>query len=773
MAGSGRAVGRSMPRREDARLLTGRGCFVDDVTVPGALHAAFVRSEVAAGRITRLDVKAALALDGVVAVLTAADFSVCPGALLKGTADPGAFAVWPLAVDTVRFVGDPVAVVVASSRYVAEDGCELVELDIEPDAPVIGLHAALAGARLVHPELGTNIAARIPSTEGDAVDEAIASAHLVVTRTFSNARASVVPMEGRGIVASWSGGEARMRIWASTQSPHELKAFAARLIGCRDHQVHVMMGDVGGGFGQKMYPTRDEAAVILAARVLGRTVSWIEDRRENLVAACQARAEQSTITLATDAGGRFLALKVELVDDCGAYPLGTAGSSGTMAAVCGGGPYKVAYVSISSTSVYTNTVGKGAYRGPWAIETIAREQVIDHAARALGIDPVELRLRNLITNADLPYRLSSGLTVDAVTPRETLEQAASIIDVQAFREAQAQARSEGRYLGCGFSVLLEPSSVGAGMWATEHATVRLDSDGSVVVLMSTGSHGQSLETTVPQVVADALGCAVEDVTMVQGDTDATSWGPGTGGSRSALIASGAARRAAEDVQGRIKAIAGHLLEAAVEDLEVVGGTVSVRGVPSIGSSFRDIATTAYRNGGALPSGMTRDLEASARFSPSAPFTWSNACHACVCEVDPELWTVRLLRYVVSEDCGIMINPMVVAGQIAGGVAQGIGGALLEHSIYDDAGNPLATTFLDYLIPLADDVPKVEYGHIETPSNELGGYKGMAEGSAIAAPAAVANAIADALAPFRVEPTSFPLAPSTLFALQHNPRTLEK
>jgi carbon-monoxide dehydrogenase large subunit len=759
-APAARFVGQSVKRREDPRLLAGRGRYADDVTLPGQLHAAFLRSDVAAGRIVSIDTTAARALPGVRAVFTGADLNKVSGPLWTTTNGPPELGppLNPLAGDDVRFVGDPIALVVASSRYVAEDACELIQVDIEPATPVCTLEEAMAeGAPVVHPELGTNVFEE-PRPDDPELDAILGSAAHVVTRTFAMARVTNVPMEGRGLVASWDSHAGELRVWPSTQSPHEIKAFASRVLGIGESRVRVEFGDVGGGFGQKMFPTRDEAAVLLAAKLVGRPLKWIEDRRENLIAANQARHDIATLTMALDTEGHFLAATFHLLEGVGSYPAGGGiAAGGMLVAMMFTGPYRIPKVGFSSTTVLTNTCGKAPFRGPWAVETIAREQMVDEVARAIGMDPLELRRRNVIRQSDLPYSLPSGLVYDIVTPEETLEQAVSMVDWGALRASLGSAEAGGPHVGVGISLFVEPSAVGFGAWGTEAATVRIDVTGQVEVYMGCGSHGHSLETTIPQVVADHLGCAIEDVTLRQGGD--TPYGPGTGGSRSAVILGGAAQSASTTLREKVVAVAAHLLEAAPEDLEVAGSVVSVRGTPAKSLSFAELAATAYLNPPAMPPGMDAGLESSTRFSPPAPFTWSNACHVCVSEVDERTGVVAIRRYVVSEDCGVMINPMVVEGQIAGGVVQGIGGTLYEEMAYDASGNPLATTFLDYLVPTAGEVPDLEYGHVETPSASLGGYKGLGEGGAIASPAAVANSVNDALARVGARVDQFPMTPA--------------
>jgi carbon-monoxide dehydrogenase large subunit len=411
--------------------------------------------------------------------------------------------------------------------------------------------------------------------------------------------------------------------------------------------------------------------------------------------------------------------------------------------------------------VYTNTAGRSAYRGPWQFETLAREVLLDIAARDMGIDPVDLRRRNLLRQDDLPFRNPNGMTYDSISPLDTLEQAVAMLGYEAFRAEQAAAREQGRYLGVGLSTYVEPSTPGYGVYGTEAATIRIEPSGKVNVYVAGGSSGNSLETTVVQLTADALGVPIEDVATVQGDTAVTGFGAGVAGSRSGSMTAGAVRETATILRERIVAIVAAKLEASPDDIVLADGRASVRGTPSAGMSLADVAGLAYFTPQALPPGVPAGLEATARYAAETMTVWVNATHLCTCEVDVAIGQVRLLRYIVSEDCGPMINPNVVEGQIAGGVVQGIGGALLEELAHDDDGNPLATTFMDYLLPTATDVPTIEYGHIETPSPGPGGYKGVGEGGAIGAPPAVVNAVADALSPFGVRITDLPLSPGAL------------
>ena len=763
-----RFIGQSVKRKEDPRLLTGHGRYVDDVELPRMLHAAFLRSETAAGTITRIDTSAAEQMDGVVAVYTGARLNAECGpawhAMLGG--DTGMIPFRPLAEDDVRFVGDPVAIVVATSRYVAEDACELIEVDIAPRQAVVD-YATAAGITdsIVHAEKDSNAMVAVPFMPLVAdLDETFANAAHVVEETIVSHRYLAVPMEGRGIVAAWDRGNAEVEIVCSNQSVHETRNYFSRILGVDEAAVHVSVKDVGGGFGQKMFMGREETSVVLASKLLGRPVKWIEDRRENLIAASHSRNEKAKVRMALDADGVILAMTSEHFCDVGAYAVCPAGMDPTLLV----GPYKVPRLGFATTMAFTNTMGKGAYRGPWMFETTAREMMIDLAAHQIGMDPVELRRRNIIHQEDLPWTTVSGRTYNEVTPSETFDQALEMLDYPAFRREQEAARAEGRFLGVGISVYIEPSSMASSTLYTEGCTVRVEMSGKVTAFLGTTSHGQSVETTMAQVVADSLGVDIAAVTVVQADTNSTPYGPGTGGSRTAVIAGGAARAASLQVREKVVTIVAAAMEAAPEDLEVSDGVISVRGTPAKSMTMAEVAKLAYVDPAGLALAGDTGLEATVRFRPNHLPTWSNAAHICVVEIDSRTWVPKILRFIVSEDCGNMINPMVVEGQIYGGVVQGMGGVLLENFIYDDDGNPLTTTFMDYLLPTTTEVPDIEVGHIETPaSSNPGGYKGMGEGGAIGSHAAVANAVGDALAHLGVKVTSTPLGPREIYELvQH-------
>jgi carbon-monoxide dehydrogenase large subunit len=761
-----RYVGARVPRVEDARLLTGLGTFVDDIVLPGMLHACFVRSQYARALIRGIDTTAATAAPGVRFVFTAADLNpdmkeqwhTSIGAASPETPRP------PLADREVRFVGDPVALVVAESLAQALDAAELVDVEYEALTPVVDYTTAEHADELVHASHSSNVIAELGGRPAASLDKVFAAAAHVTRETIYQHATAPAPMECRGLIVDYARSTGEMTMHASTQAPHEVRLFCSRLLGIPEHRIRVVARDTGGGFGQKVLVQRDEMCLMLAAPKVGAPLKWVEDRRENLLAAGKSRQEHGDVRMAFASDGAIEAAYIDFVQDCGAYPSPWPLMAAAAVGVFFPGPYRVPHAGFSVKTIYTNTVGRAAYRGPWQYETLAREVLLDIAARQMQIDPVELRRRNLLRRDELPYGNPNGMTYDNISPLETLEQALGILDYDAFRAEQAEARTAGRFLGVGTSTYVEPSTPGYGSYATEAATIRIEPSGIVNVYIAGGSAGNSLETTVIQLAADALGVRIEDVNTIQGDTAVTGFGAGTAGSRSASMTAGAIRETATILRERICAIAAHRLEAAIDDVELAESRAHVRGTPSIGMSLAEIAALAYFEPHALPPDVPAGLEASARYTAAAPSIWVNASHVCTCEVDVETGGVTLLRYIVSEDCGPMINPSVVEGQIAGGVVQGIGGVLYEHLAYDDDGNPIATTLMDYLVPSAAEVPAIEYGHIETPSPGPGGYKGVGEGGAIGAPPAVVNAVADALAPFGVNVTRLPLSPSRIVAL---------
>ncbi|GLP79340.1 xanthine dehydrogenase family protein molybdopterin-binding subunit [Mycobacterium antarcticum] len=763
-----RYVGTRVPRVEDNRLLTGHGTFVDDVSRPGMVHACFVRSPFAHARINGIDATAALALAGIHAVFTAADLNAdvreawhaVAGKDITDTPRP------PLAAGEVKFVGDPVALVIADSRYLAEDAADLVAVDYEPLPAVADFRRATggteAGVAVVHDAYPDNVAGGMAGMPPD--EEVFSSAAYVVSENVYQQTYVPVPIETRGLVVEWTAPTGELTIWASTQTPHELRAFSARLLGIPAQHVRVIMRDTGGGFGQKVVPMREDMCILLAARKVPGPLKWIEDRRENLMSAGQSRHVDGTARMAFDDDGHFLAVDIDFVQDVGAYPTPYPVLTTAAIGMFFPGPYRVPKASFAYPTVFSNTVGLHAYRGPWQYETLAREVLIDIAARKMNMDPVELRRRNILRGDEMPYVNPNGMPYDHVAPADTFEQAVKILDHEGFRKEQAEALAQGRYLGLGFPAYIEPTAAATGHLATEGCTIRMESTGKINVYVNGGSSGNSIETTVVQLTADVLGANIEDVATIQGDTAVTPYGAGTQGSRSGPMTAGAVNEAGSILRERIVAMAAHRLGVTPEEVELANSQARLRADPETSVSFAELAYRAYYEPQQLPPGTSASLEATTRFTSSTMIHWANATHVCTCEVDVTTGHVTLTRYIVSEDVGAMINPNVVEGQIAGGTVQGIGGALLENLAYDDDGNPLSSTFVDYLLPTATEVPSIEYGHVEIPGPGIGGYKGVGEGGAIGSTPAVINAINDALAPLGVTVTQLPATPASIVGL---------
>ncbi len=730
------------------------------------LHACFVRSPYARARFAGIDASAAVALPGVRAVLTAADINgdvheSWYGQVGKDVPDTPRP---PLAETEARFAGDPIALVLAEDRYIAKDAAERVTVDYQPLPAVVEFADATRANACVHEGWERNIAGQMSGRRWEEVEPSFEDASFTLDETFHQQAYVASPLETRGIIAEWQPAAGELTVWASFQAPHDLRAFAARLLNVAENKVRVICRDTGGAFGQKVNAHREDICILLAARKVAGAIKYIEDRRENLMAS-SSRRENGRVRMAFADDGSILGATIDHVQDVGAYPIpwpvGVAAATGMLFP----GPYRVPSAAFSTTCVFTNTPGRTAYRGPWQFETVAREIALDIAARRMSMDPVELRRRNMLSSSDLPYANPHRMQYTDMTPLETFEMALELIGYEDFRAAQDSARSGGRLVGIGTASYVEPTASGMPHHGSEGATIRIEPSGAVTIYLAGGSAGNSLETTAVQLTADALGVGIDQVHTIQGDTALAPFGAGTAGSRSGSMVAGAIRETSALLRARIAAIAGYLLEASPDDIELAEGRASVRGTLSAGLPLAEIAYAAYFGHQDLPQEVELGLEASSRYRAEAFNVWANATHACTCEIDPATGLVTLDRYVVAEDCGPMINPTIVEGQIAGGTVQGIGGALLEELCWDEQGNPLTTTLADYLLPTSTDVPVIEFGHMEdSPGPGPGGYKGVGEGGAIAAPAAVANAVADALAPLEVVVTRLPLAPSEIFRL---------
>ncbi len=739
-----------------------------DLLFPGALHAAFVRSQLPHARVVEIDASAALGVDGVEAVLLPLDLPHVPLVdvlPIEGLLKTPQYALAPVA----RFAGEPVALVLGSSRYEAEDGAELVEVDYAPLPHVTGVDSGAApGAPLLFPELGTNVVYRGSRTLGDPA-AAFASAAHVVGAVFRGNRYVAAPLETRGCAATFEPATGELTFWSSTQSPHLLRRRLAMATAIGEARIRVITPDVGGAFGQKIPIHPEELAVALAARRVGRTVVWIEDRRENLIAAPHAKEQIIESELALDADGMFLGLRTRIVGDAGAYSYNNASAliEPYLSAVLMPGVYRLQHLHYEVLAVLTNKAPVAPYRGVgWTAGHCARELLIDDAARELGLDPAELRRQNMVRAHEFPYESCTGMIYDSGSFQESLDKGLATIGYEAFRVEQAAARREGRWLGIGVSPYAEPTGWGTegsaqASWVLvshDAARVTIEPSGEVSVAIGTPSQGQGHGTVVAQLVADMLGVGVDDVVLTANDTAATPISvPGTRASRTAVVLGGAVLKAADELRERVLAIAGQLLEADPADLEIGDGGVQLKDAPTRSVVLREIAEAAYFRPDVRKALPEPDLAVSAFHDPKA--TYANGCIVAIVEVDPSTGEVAVQRVVAVEDCGTMINPAIVEGQVRGAVAQGIGGALLERVVYDDGGQPQASSLMDYLLPSATDVPAIEVEHCISPSPFTpGGIKGMGESGLIATPAAVANAVADALAPFGIRIDTLPLTP---------------
>jgi len=764
---TGRYIGKRMARTEDTRLLSGRGVFVDDIGLPGMLQVAFVRSPLARGRIKSIDSAAARELPGVYAILTAQDLARYKVDMLSFFLAPPVVPVPVLAVDRVCHVGDPVVLVVAQDRYIAEDAAGLIVVEYDEEDPVVTLDDARSGP-LVHPQTDSNVAAATGNEEPDeALEALLEGAPHRVSIDLKHQRISQSPMETRGVVAA-PQGSGELTVYLSCQGPQLAARWFAQAFGMPQTAIRVISKDVGGSFGLKGQPWREEVAVVLAAMLLRRPLKWIEDRLENLTAANQAREQEMRLRAAFDNDGRLIASHADYGLNNGAYPQGADSNIAVMMFLWAA--HKLPKFDFHARGWFTNTIGLAAYRGPWALETLAREVLLDRAARRLGIDPIEIRRRNLITRADQPCTSAMGVELEDISPAECLDVLLEKLDVAAFRVEQAEARQQGRYLGIGFATYIEPTagSTGIAVLISESAHIRIEPTGRISAVVSTHSQGHGTQTTMAQVIAERLGVRFEDVTVHEDDSSRGGYGSGAYGSRQAVAGGGACIKAAELLVDKIKRIAAHLLNARPEDVFISDGMIHVVG-PSVGHgeqtcSLRDIADIAYGDPDRLPEGMAAGLEVQYRYRPP-PITFTSAANACIVEVDTDTGFVRIRRWVTSEDCGVMINPAVVEGQIAGGLAQAIGCVLLEEVSFDPRGNPTAVTYKDYLLPSISDVPVFEYHHsASAPSKAEGGFRGVGEGGCIIGPPTLVNAIADALAPFGELELELPLTPSKLLEL---------
>jgi carbon-monoxide dehydrogenase large subunit len=761
-----RLFGARVRRREDARLVTGRGRYVADATHPGLLHVAVHRSPHAHARIVRIDPADARRRSGVVHVLVPADVAalgrlplLVPHASLVAPACP---EILPQQI--VSYAGQPVALVVAESAAEAQDALESLRVEYEPLPAVASLEDALsADGPRVHP--AGNVASRFTQRVGDAAGE-LARAPVVLRERFHLHRGAGMAMETRAIAARWDGDLGQITVWSTTQAPQILRRLLARYLAMPEHAVRVVTQDIGGGFGPKAIVYAEDILVPFLTRTLGRPVRFVETRREHLLAVTQERDQWHDVEIGLTREGRILAVRDTFAHDCGAF-VSWGVIVPILTSVTVPGPYRVPSYEVTLTAVYTNRVPVTPVRGAGRPQAVfVMERMLDLAAERLGIDRVALRMRNLIQPDEFPYDV--GLTSRDNGPRrydsgnypECLRRVAEAVGAADFPAERERAGAAGRAIGLGVALFVEDTGLGP----YEGIRVRVDPLGRVFVFSGTSSQGQAHETTLAQVVADGLSVPIEQITVVPGDTAGIPYGVGTFASRVGVLASTSAAHAAAEVRKKALAVAADHLEAAPEDLMLEDGRITVRGTPGRSLALGDVAAiaTAPRPGYALPGAMDPGLEASG-YVHVPQSTYSNGAHAAIVEVEPETGAVRILKYVAVDDCGTMINPLVVEGQIHGGIAHGIGNALSEEIVYDGAGQLVTGTLMDYALPRAADVPPLAVHHVVTPSplNPLG-VKGAGEGGTLPAPAAIANAVADALRPLRVAVTEMPLTRERLW-----------
>ena len=766
MAPAPRFVGSAVKRLEDPRLIRGQAQYVDDLGFPGTVHAFLLRSPYAHARLTQLDVSDALKQPGVLAVLTWKDIAGKVRQKPLMIAPPGLRYPLhpPLAQDEVRFVGEPVSLVVAAEKYQARDAADLIRADYEPLDVVTDPEAALLpGAPRVHQGLPDNLAYEHSWATGD-LDAAFAKAERVVKGRFVNQRLAPLPLEPRGCLALFQGGA--LTFWTSTQMPHRARSMLAETLDLPEHQIRVIAPEVGGGFGCKVGLYDEEVLAAFAAIKLGRPVKWIETRSESMAATTHGRGQIHEAELAVARDGTFLALRVRGVADLGAcLEAFTAGPP----LLCGRlitGAYRIPAASYALRGAFTNKTPTAAYRGAGRPEgSFIIERMADLAAAELGLDPVEIRKKNFIRPEDFPYKTPSGLTYDSGRYAVTLDRALELLDYPKFRSEQARARAEGRYLGVGFSTFVETASTGPSakmaFQGHEYGAVRVEPSGRVTALTGTSPHGQGGETTLAQIVADALGVTPEDVTVLHGDTAVIPTGFGTGGSRGASVGGAAIHVAAGRVREKAQRLAAHLLEAAPEDIVAADGKFHVKGLPDRAVTLREVAQTAHRAAN-LPPGVEPGLDASHIFDPP-DFTIPFGVYIAVVEVLPESGEVRLQRFIGVDDVGTVINPMLLKGQLHGGIAQGIAQALWEEIVYDEAGQLLSGSLMEYAAPKARDLPMFELDHTVTPTphNPLGA-KGVGEAGCVGAPQTIVNAVMDALAPLGIKSLDMPLRPEKIW-----------
>jgi aerobic carbon-monoxide dehydrogenase large subunit len=772
-------LGRARTRKEDARLVTGQTAWTDNLVLPGMLHMAFLRSPYAHAKITSVDVSGAKNLPGVVAAFSGADFAEEQGSL------PCAWPVTPdivipphppMATDEVRYVGEAVAVVVARDRYTAADALALIDVTYEPLEPVLDIKAALDDAAPKVHETG-NKTYEWSLAAGD-IDAAFSAAPIVIEREYRQQRLIPCAMEPRAVVCSAVADE--VTIWSSTQIPHVLRVMLALTTGVPEQAIRVIAPDVGGGFGSKLQVTAEEVLAVVISRRLGRPVKWTESRSEGNMTIHHGRDQWQRVKIAADADGRLRGLSVDLLADMGAYLMLLTPGVPLLGGFMSPAIYKMDAYSFKCTGVYTTKMPTDAYRGAGRPEaTFLIERIMDELAAELGVDPLEVRERNWIKHEEFPYTTLAGLTYDSGNYEAATARAKELFGYDALRAEQAErnARGDSVRLGIGISTYTEmcglaPSRVlgslsfGAGGW--EHASIRMLPTGKVEVVTGSSAHGQGHETAWSQIVADNLGVPFDDIKVLHGDTQVAPKGMDTYGSRSLTVGGMALVGACDKVIEKGKVVAAHMMEASASDIEFVAGRFQVRGDPEQGRTIQEIALATFAAHD-LPAGFDPSLDSEATYDPEN-FSFPHGTHLCAVEVDTETGMTKIRSYVAVDDIGRVVNPLIVDGQVHGGIAQGIAQALYEEAVYDDAGNLLTTTLADYLVPSAADLPSYITDRTETPAATRLGVKGVGEAGTIASTPAVVNAVVDALRPLGVRDVTMPCSPERVWRAIEAART---
>ena len=767
MAQAPKFIGAPIKRRDDPRLIQGLAHYVDDFNPPGTLHMACVRSPYGKANIRSVDVSKAAAADGVVAVYTHEETKGIGPVPVGGLVPDAKVPVQPILADKqVLFAGEPVVAVIAETRYGASDAAALVEIDYEPLDAVVDLEAALeAGSPKVHDDYESNEAFKWGIAGGD-VEAGLKEADVIVKEKMTNARVAPLALEPRGVLAHYLPGEDKMTLWTSTQVPHKVRTLVAGQIGMPENRMRVIAPEVGGGFGSKLNIYREEALAAFVSRELGVPIKWVESRSENFLTTIHGRGQVGEIEMGLKNDGTITAFRYNVLADCGAYYQLLTVAIFTLTGLMLPGPYKIANIEMNATGVFTNKVATDAYRGAGRPEaTYILERMMDIAAVELGMDPVEIRRKNFPDKSEFPFNTSAGLSYDSGDYHLALDRALEAADYPAMRAEQEEARKDGRYLGIGFSTYVEICGMGPsaalGGQGWESARVRVEPTGKATVFSGASPHGQGQQTSFAQIVADGLGIDANDVTVVHGDTDVVPYGVGTFGSRGTVVGGSAVVYARDKVRAKMAKFAAMEFEADANDIEFEDGRVFVRSAPEKSAGFADVAMMAY-SAIALPEDTEPGLEETHFFEPSN-FTFPFGTHIVLAEVDPETGDVEIHRYVAVDDVGNMINPLLVHGQIHGGIAQGTGQALEEEMLYGEGGQPLNASFMHYALPKANRLPRFELLHTTTPTdvNPLGA-KGVGEAGTIGSTPAVVNAVLDALSPFGITHIDMPLRPERVW-----------